>query len=416
MRRAIYAFIAITMLAFAGGFPAYLAMGQGGGGPPTTVSVIVSAIATPVVAPPPPPPPPGGGGGGGGKAEGTLCPAGEVSCIEKTAMNGRVLITIVVKSLDERFELTIDKGIVALAYSGSPLGCIGIHLTEGSPSPPEDAYLIGIMYDAVPDRATFFLPATIKYSYDPTSIPEGVLEDRLVIASYDKASGKWTALDSVVDTEANTITAQISRFNDLAVFGYMEEAPPPAVFQISSLSISPATIYSGEAVTITMMIDNTGGQSASYQVALKINGAAEASKEVTLDAGTSEGVSFTTSRGTAGTYSVDVNGITGTFEVKPRPVIPPPAHFNWWLIALGVVAAALAALLTHAFRVQKKYGGVTGVLAMEAGKVVSLAPKLLPKVMAAASSLVAIVSSLAPKVMAAVRSLLRQFSKLIKKK
>lgn len=406
MRRAIYAFIAITILAFAGGFPAYLAMGQGGGVGGSQVTVTV--CATPVVAPPQP----GGGGGGGGGVEEWGCPPGEVSAFRKTATNGVIITTIVVKSLDERFELTIDKGIVALTDTGFCLGCIGIHSMEGSPSPPEDAYVIGIMYDVVPNRATFFLPATIKYSYDPASIPEGVPEERLVIACHDGANGEWTALDSVVDTEAKIVTAQISRFNDLAVLGYKVEAPPPAVFQISSLRVSPTEVYVGEAVNITMLVANTGGQPASYQVTLKVNGEEEASKEVILDAGTGEQVSFTTSKGTAGTYSVDVNGITDTFEVKAKPMVPPPAHFNWWLIVIGIVAAGLAALLTQAFRTQKRYGGVSGALAIEAGKVVSLAPKLAPKVMAAVSSLA---PKLVPKVTAAVRSLLSQFNKLIKK-
>lgn len=414
MRRAIYAFIAITILVFAGGFPAYLAMGQGGGGG-SSVAVTVSVVATPVVAPPQP----GGGGGGGGGVGETSCPPGEVSAFHKTTISGVVLTAIVIKSSDERFELTIERGILALTHDASRLGCIGIHSIKGSPSPPEDAYVIGVMYDVVPDRATFFPPATIKYSYDPASIPEGVPAERLVIACYDEASGEWTALDSVVDTEAKIVTAKISRFSDLAVLGYRVEAPPPAVFQISSLSISPTEVYIGEAVNITMLVANTGGQSASYQVTLKINGEAEATEEVTLDAGTGERVSFTTSRGTAGTYSVDVNGITDKFEVKPKPVVPPPAHFQWWLIALAVVAAGLAALLTQAFRTQKRYGGVTGALAIEAGKVVSLAPKLAPKVMAVVHSLapkvMAAVRPLAPKVMAVVRPLLSKFNKLIKR-
>lgn len=380
MRRAVYAFIAIAILAFACGFPTYLAFGQGGGAGGNQVAISVSA--TPVVTPPQPG---GGGGGGGGREELGLCPPGEVFAGDKTTSEGIIFKTIVVKSFDERFQLTIDLGIVAVTAYGTCLTCIGILKMGGSPSPPEDVHVIGVMYDAVPDRAAFFPPATLEYSYDPTAIPEGVPEERLFIAYYDGINDTWVKLDSVVDTEAKTITAKTSRFNDLAVFGYEAEAPPPAAFQISSFGISPSRVYIGETVTITMLVANTGGQSASYQVILKINGAAEAAKEIILDAGASERVSFTTLKGIAGTYSVDVNGVTGTFEVELMPV--PPEPFNWWLI-IGIFAAlTLAALLTYVFIAQKKHGGVSGVLTMEMGRITSLAPKLAPKVMAVIRSL-----------------------------
>ena len=389
MRRAVYALIAIAILAFVAGFPTYLAFGQGGGG--SGNHAVVTITATPEIVTGG-----GGGGGGGGEEEGTQgCAAGEVSAADRTTHQGLITKTIVVKSFDERFQLIIDEGTTALTHFSSPLGCVGIHEMEGSPSPPEDAYLISVLYDVVPDGATFSPPATLEYSYEPSSIPPEVDVQRLVIAYYDETSGTWAQLHSVVDTQTHTVTAGISHFNDLAVFGYRAEAPPPAVFQVSSLGISPTAVYTGEAVNITIRVTNSGGQSASYQVVLKINGEAEAVNEVTLDAGASKQLSFTTAKETAGIYSVDINGATGTFEIKPIPVTK---HFNWWIIVGATAGAALAALLTHALRAQKKYGGVGGVLAMEAGKVVSLAPKL------------------APKVMKATRSLLKQINKLIKKR
>lgn len=356
MRRAVYALIVAIIVAFAVGLPTYMAFGQAGG---HIAAVTVTATPNFVTAP-------GGGGGGGGwevpQEEG--CPAGEVSAAERTTTQGVIIKTIVVKSSDERFQLFINEGIVALTQSGSHLGCIGIHKMEALPSPPEDAYLISVIYDAVPDRATFSPPATLEYTYELSSIPPEVDLQKLVIASYDEASGKWTALYSVINTEAHTITAAISRFNDLAVFGYRVEAPPPAAFQVSSLTISPTAVYSGETVIITTLVTNTGGQSASYPVILKINGEAKKAREVVLDAGASTEVSFSVSKEAAGTYSVDINGATGTFEVKPRPVVPPAKPFNWWIIGLAIAGAALAALLTYTFLVQKKHGSAMAMKAI----------------------------------------------------
>jgi hypothetical protein len=377
VRRAFYAFIAIIILAFAIGLPAYLVFGAGGGGSNVTIAV----TATPLVEAPPP----GGGGGGGGAAG---CPAGTTSCTGRISNTGRVSTTIFVNSPDAQFRLTINEGTVARNADGSPLNCIGINKTESLPSPPAGAYIISIWYGVTPDEATFSPSATLQYTYAPGTVPAGTDGQKLVIAYHNKANDEWITLPSVVDTQTNTVTAGISRWGDLAVFGYTKEAPPPAAFQVSSLGFSPAAVYTGELVNITILVANSGGQSGSYQVALKINGVAEATKEIIIGAGASQQVSFSVSKEAAGSYSVDVNGLTGAFEVNARPVLPPPVKpFNWWIIVGITATIALAALLTYTFRVQKKHGGISGVLSWEFGVAISLTPKLATKVMAAVRSL-----------------------------
>ena len=82
--------------------------------------------------------------------------------------------------------------------------------------------------------------------------------------------------------------------------------------------------------------------------------------------GGSEPVSFTTSRDAAGTYSVDVNGLTGSFTVKeavpvpapaPAPVPTPPAEINWpiiWGVIAGVVVLGLLVFFLARRRVHQK--------------------------------------------------------------
>ncbi|GAH79091.1 unnamed protein product, partial [marine sediment metagenome] len=137
--------------------------------------------------------------------------------------------------------------------------------------------------------------------------------------------------------------------SDVETFTTLGKAPA-AIFTTSDLSISPAEVKIGEAVTITVSVTNTGTAAGSYKVTLKINQAVEATKEVTLDAGASKEVTFTTSKD-AGSYSVDVNGLEGSFTVKekvapaPPPPTPPPAPpeveqpINWPLVG-GLIAAA----------------------------------------------------------------------------
>ena len=74
---------------------------------------------------------------------------------------------------------------------------------------------------------------------------------------------------------------------------------------------------------------------------LKIDGTTVETKTVTLAVGSSEKVTFTTSQDTTGTYTVDVNGLSGTFKVKEAPAEEvPPEPINWWLIG-GIIAAAI---------------------------------------------------------------------------
>jgi hypothetical protein len=66
-------------------------------------------------------------------------------------------------------------------------------------------------------------------------------------------------------------------------------------------------------------------------------------EEVTLDACASKEVTFTTAKDVAGTYSVDVNGLTGSFTVAApaaAPPAPPKAKPFGWIIA-GIIAGVV---------------------------------------------------------------------------
>ncbi|MFC2002675.1 CARDB domain-containing protein [Chloroflexota bacterium] len=131
----------------------------------------------------------------------------------------------------------------------------------------------------------------------------------------------------------------------------------------NGLTISPAEVNIGESVTISITITNTGDLSGSYKAILKVDDAVIATKEVTLDGGASQKVTFSTSKDTAGTYTVGLGGLSGTFTVKappappvkppapPAPSVTPPAPpappippFNWWFIG-GVIAGGIIVVI-----------------------------------------------------------------------
>ena len=121
-----------------------------------------------------------------------------------------------------------------------------------------------------------------------------------------------------------------------------------AAFTSSTLSISPSAVYMGETVTISVLITNSGDAAGDYTVALKIDGEVEATKEVTLNAGASEEVTFATAKDVAGTYSVEVDGLSGSFTVEeepeepaPPPVTPPAKPTINWPVIWGVMGGVL---------------------------------------------------------------------------
>ncbi|MBA7641139.1 hypothetical protein ES703_48812 [subsurface metagenome] len=153
----------------------------------------------------------------------------------------------------------------------------------------------------------------------------------LVIAYYDEVNEEWVWVPCEVDTENNIITASVAHFTTFAIIGRVTP-PAPAAFTVSSLAVSPGEVAPSEEVNISVLVANTGDESGSYTVVLKIDGVKEAEERVTVAAGSSQTVSFSVTKEEAGSYSVDVSGLTGSFTVKEEvvpPVVPVvPAAFT----------------------------------------------------------------------------------------
>jgi hypothetical protein len=108
--------------------------------------------------------------------------------------------------------------------------------------------------------------------------------------------------------------------------GYLEEAPKAGKvhvfrkvivsFEMSSLSVNPSSVKEGGSVTISADVTNTGTISGSHTITLKIDDEFEDEKTVTLDLDESTSVSFEVSAIEEGSYSVDVNELSGSYKVE----------------------------------------------------------------------------------------------------
>lgn len=266
---------------------------------------------------------------------------------------GMVQADLEAVSADEMVTLRIAKGVLALTKDGRRLEEIEVWLMAQPPPLPENGYIIGIAYDFIPDGATFKPYIELEIRYDPSQIPDGIDEEDLLIAYYDVEAAEWLELDGVVDTVGNTVTAEVSQLTAFAILGY-EVPPAPAAFTVSKLLISPAEVEIGQSATISVIVTNTGGETGSYKVVLKINGVVEASEEVTISAGASKKVTFTTAKDVAGSYSVEVDELSGSFTVKQKPAPPevkPPIN---WPVVGGITAGILVVGLGVFFLVRRR--------------------------------------------------------------
>ncbi len=368
MRRIVYALIIITILALFTVLPGYVVTGGVSNG---SQSATVTVIARPAIAPPPPIPPPPVYGGGEPiilPPPAPLLPPGTTDVSDLVTPAGVFTQRVIINSADGMSQLIFDEGVLGLTEDRNPLSEISIIPMEDPPPPPEDYYIIGQVYDFRPDGAAFDPPITITFTYDKSLIPEGVAEENLVIAMWDAASGQWVPLEVfIIAPEINTITALVSHFTPFAILACIRP-PAFAAFAASDLLIFPTEVDIGETVDIVILVANIGGQSGSYELTLIVNGVVEASKEVTLAAGGSELVSFSTIKNTAGTYSLEVAGLTGSFTVGGKPVAPPslppptvtipipPPPSNLPIIG-GIIAAVLLAMagLIYSFLIHRRY-------------------------------------------------------------
>jgi len=155
---------------------------------------------------------------------------------------------------------------------------------------------------------------------------------------------QWT----VSRTQAKTYNVDV---NGLTGTFTVETPPAPAAFTFSNLAVTPTTVEQGMPVTVTVSVTNTGGQRGSTTVELKVNGVIAESKTVTLNPGASTTATFTVTKDTAGSYTVAVGSLTGSFTVTAPPQ-PPTPSFPWEILVVAVVVVAAVAYYLYTQRKQ----------------------------------------------------------------
>ena len=260
----------------------------------------------------------GGGGGGGGASD-------RIFLAEYMSPPGTFNRDVSLRAYDGICTLMIPQGTVGKTKEGWALSYIilkPLQPEDEKPPAPVVGGLVGGIYRLEPDGVTFSPPVTIYMLYKENQIPAGMGEENLKIGYWDSQQKVWTALEGCkVDAEKNAVTAPLSHFSYYAVLAV---PPAPAAFTISALTVSPAEVLAGQPVTINALVTNSGETAGDYEAVLEIEGKAVDRQKVSVPARSAKTVSFTTSLETAGSYTVRVNGLSGTLKVTaPQGAVLP---------------------------------------------------------------------------------------------
>ncbi len=254
---------------------------------------------------------------------------GVTNLIPYTDSRGKIIIPTTAYSDDGLVWMDLPAGTTATSADGHRLNSISIKQMKDPPDPPRDTQIIGLVYEFQPENAKFSPPVTLSLSYDPAKLPEGVDAEKMVVAVWDKTTGKWTERKCKVDTIKNIITLEIDGFSSYAILAYNR----PAVFQIKNLLISPTEARINETIRLSATIINTGDLTGIYNLILKINNEVETKIQIAIKGRTEYKATITTKKDVAGSYSVDLNGLEGTLKVIPAEV--PQARFAYDTLSIN---------------------------------------------------------------------------------
>ena len=141
---------------------------------------------------------------------------------------GRLKSRAELASDDGAVILSIDARTTLLDKSNTPLSKMQVEIDTDPLLLPENAIVMGAVYNLKPQDATFRPALKLTISYDPNELPQGVRENDVYIAPYDEGAGwgKWSYKN--VDTDNNRVSTLISSFGRFAVLAPLAPVPSQA--------------------------------------------------------------------------------------------------------------------------------------------------------------------------------------------
>jgi len=93
-----------------------------------------------------------------------------------------------------------------------------------------------------------------------------------------------------------------------------------AKFEIASVKIKPNEIYVGETAYISAEVTNIGGAAGTYSATMSVDGKRTNTKDISLNPGFSQTVTFSLLKDQAGAYDIGIGGKSAELTVKSKLV------------------------------------------------------------------------------------------------
>jgi len=225
--------------------------------------------------------------------------------------------------------------------------------TNSLPLPVSEAWISGLV---TATHQVNGAKVTLNPSYKVTIAPFPNKKGEITQARQDvplqfpvnSQSGAYSVVGELIEAKVNTligwltVTSYLPPSQTMGSVTYVApdegdggEPTPPAAFIMSALSITPQEVNIGDEVTISALVTNTSNLGGICRVSLGIDSQVVEIQEINLVGGASQVVTFKISEDVADIYSVNINGLSGSFVVKPAA-----NPFNWPLLC-GVIAAVI---------------------------------------------------------------------------
>jgi hypothetical protein len=246
----------------------------------------------------------------------------EISWLDKTGQftldsQGRLKSTVQLSSTDGSLSLFIYSGTKVLDKDNQPLQSIKATVDSQPPLLPENAGMVGAVYDLGPVGSQFTPAPQITIGYNPADIPGTANEGDLYAAYYQ--NGNWTSIPfKRIDAVNHKITTTVDHGTKLAVLLPLQETTTSTPIVTSTTAPNP------NAVKVVVAGYMSHGPLTPTVQAIKDVLAKYGDKVAVtwVDLGTKEGAAYFKQNGLTahmnviinGKYTYEVNGKTVTFQ------------------------------------------------------------------------------------------------------
>ena len=129
---------------------------------------------------------------------------------------------IQIASADNSISLSIAAGTQLLDKEGNPIKSIEVVVNQNSFPKPENAYIVGQVYDFKPDGATFNYPLKLNLKYFPNELQQGTNDAHIYVACYE--NNEWNMVRyKQLDVEKDLLTTKITHFCRYAIIAPKQE-------------------------------------------------------------------------------------------------------------------------------------------------------------------------------------------------